>query len=182
MPTDPDALAAALEAAGLYDAFYEATELELSSDDANADPGTVITGADDRRFIGHEAAGGAFYELGDGTILFVGSEGEMGVVGASLNAFVATALGLPGWHDAAHHAGGPDLAAARASYEAWLVEWGVFAARADPEIAAAILDAMDAEPSADPFADLHRALVSTPPRLRVTYEGNDFMRLGAGGN
>ncbi|GIJ44283.1 hypothetical protein Val02_11690 [Virgisporangium aliadipatigenens] len=50
--------------------------------------------------IAGDASGGAFLRLADGAIVYVGSEGEGGLIAPNLRAALAAVVGLPSIHDA----------------------------------------------------------------------------------
>ena len=72
-----------------------------------------------------DGSGGTFHVLADGRILLVDSEGSFGVVARDFPEFIGIATGLPGWRDALRFVGEPDLAQARARWEAYVRKWSL---------------------------------------------------------
>lgn len=172
-----DDVIARLDRAGLWGEMLAFVEMEplpagalLVEAASIADPGA--------RHLGGDSSGGAYLQLSDGRIALASSEGEMGVIGASLAQALAHGIGVGGLYDALRFMGAADLAEARASWLTFRAQWNMPAAPAEDPAAQEIFAVLDLTLPDDPFAGLYTAVRATPPDL-VRMGGQPFRLFGA---
>ena len=174
--TFDDAIAR-LDQAGLWGEMLAFVEMEplpagalLIETAEIADPGA--------RHLGGDSSGGAWLELSDGRIALASSEGEIGVIGASLAQALAHGIGVGGLYDALRFMGAADLAGARAGWLAFRAQWNMPVAPAGDPAAEEIVALLDLTLPEDAFAGLYHAVQGTPPDL-VRMGGEPFRLFGA---
>jgi hypothetical protein len=156
------------------------------------DPAIEISVPGEWAMIAYDGAGGGYYLLEDGRILFIDSEGMAGVVAKNFGAFIATVTSLPSWRDALRHVAPDDLDTARAQWlayaEAWQLPqqyergWAYGAEgytyptpRAGGE---AVRAYFGVDEPADPFGALHEAVHGLNGDVCVSMEGFPFLNPG----
>lgn len=139
-----------------------------------------------------DGSGGTFNLMPDGKILLIDSEGSFGIVASDFNELVAIATGLPSWREALKFVGEPDLLQARASWAAYVRQWGLdealnmpwpyepggYSAATPGAARQAIRKRLGVEASADPFAALYRAVNELNDGVAVSWQGEPLFRFG----
>jgi hypothetical protein len=123
--------------------------------------------------VGQNGSGGVFALVGDTKhVLHLTSEGQAGIVAASLQEFIELIVAHPWWEQIASSAGG-DLADMRAMFAEDGVDLDAAAIDDDPAIAdnrPLLQQQLGLRSPADPFGLLHHALVT----LGATYDLRDL--------
>ncbi|MBY3064800.1 hypothetical protein HFO74_15420 [Rhizobium laguerreae] len=147
--------------------------------------GLEIESPEAHELFGRDGAGGGYYVLRDGRILYVDSEGSFGIVGTNFKEFIAIATGLPGWHDALKPVKLQSIDVAREKWRSFVDKWGAedeldepwpddegFKTGTPAEARAAIREHFGVEPLADPFGALHHAVRTLGKDISVKW-GSD---------
>lgn len=140
----------------------------------------------------YDGAGGGYYLLEDGRILFIDSEGLAGVVAKDFGAFIAMATSLPSWRDALRHVGPDDLSVARAQWLAYARQWRLLEQYEQgwpygaegytyptPQAAGeAVRNYFGVNEPADPFGALHDAAHALNGDVSVSMDGYPYLKPG----
>lgn len=166
-------------------------ELELGEPPQIDGDGYTITPEGSQQFA-MDGSGGTFNLMPDGRILLIDSEGSFGIVASDFDELVAIATGLPSWREALRFVGEPDLLQARAVWTAYIQQWGLDEALNKPwpyepqgySVATpgaarkAIRKELGVEASADPFAELYRAVNDLNDGVSVSWQGQPLYIFG----
>jgi hypothetical protein len=101
--------------------------------------------------IGGDSSGGAYVRLSDGRILLASSEGEMGILGESLAAALATGWGSAGFMTRCASWGVRMSREARASWRAFRAQWNMSTRPAEDPAALEIIEVLDLTPAPRSF-------------------------------
>lgn len=172
-----DQVIALLDAAGLWEEMLPFVEMERLPAGGRLFRNVTISDPAPEH-LGGDSSGGAYVRLSGGAVLLLSSEGEVGVVGADLQAVLGHGLGTGGLYHALRFMGRRDMETARADWLADRVRWYGGADPLDDPAAREIAEVLDLDLPADPFASLHRAIWSTPVGL-VRMGDEPFERFGA---
>lgn len=147
--------------------------------------GLEIKSSSAHELFGRDGAGGGYYVLTDGRILYVDSEGSFGIVGADFKEFIAIATGLPGWHDALKLLKLEPVDVAREKWRSFVDKWGAedeldepwpedegFKTGTPAEARVTIREHFGVEPLPDPFGALHHAVRMLGEDVSVTWNGD----------
>lgn len=179
---------------GLEPELHGLIEFEAARDGYGPghDPAIEISVPGDWAMFAYDGAGGGYYLLEDGRILFIDSEGLAGVLAKDFGTFIATVTSLPSWRDALRHVGLDDVEAARAQWLAYAGQWRLLEQYEEgwaygaegytyptPRAAGeAIRTYFGVQEPADPFGALHEAVHALNGDVSVSAEGFEYLQPG----
>lgn len=162
-----------LQSAALLEPFYEMTSMEPPPSGEYILENVTVNGEINYKHYAGDGAGGAIVELADGRVMFIGSEGQAGIIGNDIRSTLSLALTLYSWQDALRFMSEPDKEKARAAWSTWRDEWGMPSEPEDKAVSKAILSLLKLTEPTDSFGSLHDA-VSTTKGYRVESPDGEF--------